>query len=427
MYSARHSPAASSNHPSRRDVLVGAATVGGLAAVGSLVGSFAGPADALTAPPRGTNDIGSIGDSLSHNGVGRGMTGETGNGMAVFGVESFIGWALLQSPARFRFHGTWATGGYDTRHIRYVHLPAALRSNAALVSLIGGTNDIRLNTPLDVTQQNIDYMVGKLLANAQLPILGTVPPYDVGTADQKQQILALNAWLVQYAASKSVPIVDYHSAVADPATGTYRTGYDVDGIHPSSTGAFAMGRALADTLGTLPGGVAPPLLHHYTPSALLADATLVGPPAGETPTWTVLGTASGGTLVPTPGNWSGNMGIATRGSSNLYAVGKLAPLIPAHTISISFVLSTNPAPPNGAWSILLYDAKTKKTICGYSNLDQAIGYGTCQWEFVLPNSISRTHQYELVYAAQNTPGTTIGLAEVSVLDLTALGLVPARR
>ena len=111
--------------PSRRAVLLAAATAGGAAALGGLVGSFTSDALAVTAPPRGTNDLGSIGDSISHNGVGRGFTGETGNGMAVFGGQSFIGWALLQSPARFRFHGTWATGGYDTRHIRYAHLPAA--------------------------------------------------------------------------------------------------------------------------------------------------------------------------------------------------------------------------------------------------------------------------------------------------------------
>jgi lysophospholipase L1-like esterase len=413
---------------SRRDLLRGAAAIGGAVAATSLLGEFAGIGTATSAEaaarivtPRGTNDIGSIGDSISHNGVGKGVSGVTDDGMAVFGVQSFIGWALLQSQGRFRYNGTWATGGFTTRHIRYNHLPGALHSDVAIISLIGGTNDIRQHVPLEDTQENIDYMVSALQGNDQLPVLATIPPYDVGTTAQQAQVLTFNEWITSYATTKSLPLVDYHSLLVDPATGLYRAGYDVDGIHPNSLGAFTMGGALAATLATLGGGVDPTLLTTFSPSALLADATMTGPPAGRTPTWTkVVSNTGGGSMTQLTGSgWVGNMDVVTRGSSDYYLLGTVSPLISGHTVAMSFIMATDPIPTGGHWSILLRDATSKRTICGYSAMDQAISYGISNWQITVPHGLSPRNEYQLLYVAQAAPGTSIGLAQVSIEDLSA--------
>lgn len=62
-------------------------------------------------------------------------------------------------------------------------------------------------------------------------------------------ILALNAWMREYARTAGFSYVDYYTAVVD-ADGMFRDGLSTDGVHPSAAGYAVMSPLVAATLET---------------------------------------------------------------------------------------------------------------------------------------------------------------------------------
>jgi lysophospholipase L1-like esterase len=63
-------------------------------------------------------------------------------------------------------------------------------------------------------------------------------------------ILALNAWMRDYARTAGITYVDYYSAVVD-ADGMFRDGLSIDGVHPSAGGYAVMGPLVTAALKTV--------------------------------------------------------------------------------------------------------------------------------------------------------------------------------
>lgn len=64
----------------------------------------------------------------------------------------------------------------------------------------------------------------------------------VGYYSRQQALIAL---LQSWTSSNGIPFVDVNSAIQDPATGDWKTGYSGDGVHPNAIGAQYAGFALA--------------------------------------------------------------------------------------------------------------------------------------------------------------------------------------
>ena len=127
-----------------------------------------------------------------------------------------------------------------------------------VVVILAGTNDIAGNTgpsTLEMIEANLKEMTEMAKANGIRVVLSSVlPVYDYPWKPGLQpaeKIVALNAWLRDYASRAGVGYVDYHSAMSDARHGL-RADLGNDGVHPNEAGYRVMAplveRAIAAAL-----------------------------------------------------------------------------------------------------------------------------------------------------------------------------------
>ena len=111
-----------------------------------------------------------------------------------------------------------------------------------VVVILGGTNDIAGNTgpsTLEMIEDNLASMAELARANGIRVVMSSVlPVYDYPWKpglEPAQKIVALNAWIREYAAKHDAVYLDYYSAVAD-ARGGMRPELASDGVHPTEAG-----------------------------------------------------------------------------------------------------------------------------------------------------------------------------------------------
>ena len=116
----------------------------------------------------------------------------------------------------------------------------------AVVVILAGTNDIAGNTgpsTLEMIEGNITSMIELAQANHIAVVLSSVlPAFDYPWKrglEPAPKIVALNAWLKNYAATHNVVYVDYHSAMADERQGLPLK-FSADGVHPNEAGYLVM-------------------------------------------------------------------------------------------------------------------------------------------------------------------------------------------
>jgi lysophospholipase L1-like esterase len=128
----------------------------------------------------------------------------------------------------------------------------------AVVVILGGTNDIAGNTgpsTLEMIEDNLASMTELARANGIAVVLSSVlPVYDYPWKpglEPAPKIVALNAWMKQYASTHGAVYLDYHSAVADARQGM-KADLASDGVHPTEAGYRVMAplaeRAIAEAL-----------------------------------------------------------------------------------------------------------------------------------------------------------------------------------
>jgi lysophospholipase L1-like esterase len=116
----------------------------------------------------------------------------------------------------------------------------------AVVVILGGTNDIAGNTgpsTLEMIEDNLASMTELAQANGIKVVLSSVlPVFDYPWKpglEPAPKIVALNAWMKEYAAKRGAAYLDYHSAMADERQGM-RPELSEDGVHPNEAGYRVM-------------------------------------------------------------------------------------------------------------------------------------------------------------------------------------------
>jgi lysophospholipase L1-like esterase len=128
----------------------------------------------------------------------------------------------------------------------------------AVVVILAGTNDIAGNTGPStqaMIEDNLISMVELAKADGIRVVLASVlPAYDYPWRpglEPAGKIVALNAWMRDYASQHDVVYLDYHSAMADERQGLRRE-LSEDGVHPNEAGYRLMAplaeRAIAEAL-----------------------------------------------------------------------------------------------------------------------------------------------------------------------------------
>jgi len=149
-------------------------------------------------------------------------------------------------------------GGQTTPQMLVRFRQDVIALKPAVVVILAGTNDIAGNTgpsTLEMIEDNLASMAELARANGIAVVLSSVlPVYDYPWKpglEPAPKIVALNAWMKQYAASHGAVYLDYHSAMSDERQGM-KSDLATDGVHPNEAGYRVMAplaeRAIAEAL-----------------------------------------------------------------------------------------------------------------------------------------------------------------------------------
>jgi lysophospholipase L1-like esterase len=149
-------------------------------------------------------------------------------------------------------------GGQTTPQMLVRFRQDVIALKPAVVVILAGTNDIAGNTgpsTLEMIEDNLASMSELAQANGIRVVLSSVlPVYDYPWKpglEPAPKIVALNAWMEQYAAAHNAVYLDYHSAMADERQGM-KADLATDGVHPNEAGYRIMAplaeRAIAEAL-----------------------------------------------------------------------------------------------------------------------------------------------------------------------------------
>jgi lysophospholipase L1-like esterase len=128
--------------------------------------------------------------------------------------------------------------------VRFRQDVVALRPT--VVVILAGTNDIAGNTgpsTLEMIEDNLTSMTEIAKANGIRVVLSSVlPVYDYPWKrglTPAPKIVALNAWMKEYAARVGAVYLDYHTPMSDERQGL-RAELTADGVHPTEAGYRVM-------------------------------------------------------------------------------------------------------------------------------------------------------------------------------------------
>lgn len=107
------------------------------------------------------------------------------------------------------------------------------------VIIMGGTNDAFGQYPLAAMEYNLRQIVDKSFESNIAPIIGIPVPTDESMIELKLE--KFRHFLRKFCSEKIIPYIDFYSAVVDN-TGSMKSEFDFDGVHPNKCGYFIMGK-----------------------------------------------------------------------------------------------------------------------------------------------------------------------------------------
>jgi lysophospholipase L1-like esterase len=124
--------------------------------------------------------------------------------------------------------------------------PDVIALKPKAVVILAGTNDIAGNTgrsTQEMIQDNLISMIDLAEQNKiKVVLVSVLPAFDYWWQPGMQpaeKIVALNAWMKDYAAKRGVVFVDCHTPLSDGKHGLEKQ-YSPDGVHPNATGYAVM-------------------------------------------------------------------------------------------------------------------------------------------------------------------------------------------
>ncbi len=214
--------------------------------------------DILAALTPRNNKVAVIGDSIAY-----GNTFATATYTKAY-AKGYINWASYLGRQRWTFdhENNFGIAGDNTNDV-LARVDAALAATTAgTVILDCLTNDGPNSVTLAQSKINYSLLVNKILAKGKICVCVTPRPRDITasgltmTATQYRDHLARRDYVLSlHNPMAGVYVVDMWRYLADPAStnGAAKAGFSYDGVHPSVSGAYWAGLALAELFGIARG------------------------------------------------------------------------------------------------------------------------------------------------------------------------------
>lgn len=120
---------------------------------------------------------------------------------------------------------------------------AALRPDYVIVS--GGSNDAFMSVAAAEVAGNIAAMAAAARKEGIKPLIGLPPPVNY---PEETLLAEYRRLLRNFAAESALPVLDFHAALVDTASGGLRSGMHTDGVHPNEDGYALMAAAAVAAL-----------------------------------------------------------------------------------------------------------------------------------------------------------------------------------
>lgn len=170
----------------------------------------------------------------------------------------------------FRKHSIALSGNRADQQLTRLRTLFTTDTDFTSASIMVGTNELSQEVAMSTWQTNVNTLVTELRAKNIEPILMTLPPRSGPIRPTSpDKILQWNNWIKEYAYNNDLLHVDVWSAVADPATREYKTGYfdTSDGVHTNGRGQMAIANEFIRKIGPHMKGVDPGSPNILTPEA----------------------------------------------------------------------------------------------------------------------------------------------------------------
>jgi hypothetical protein len=271
-------------------------------------------------------------------------------------------------------------------------------------------------------------MYAAIAANGQLPILVTIPP---SISNNYAFVSALNAWIVKQSKVLKLPLIDLFAVLVDPATGNYKAGYSLDGVHPAGAAVrLAAQQAQADLVPLFPPHH--PLLPAWNsdPNNLVSNGLMLASTAGIPTGWTANAISGHVTYtVAADSHMVGNAFIATKavgsGTDGDNATYNISGFVPGNKVAfVGRIVTTGLEAGAQTLTIFMYGYTV-----GFAQLvlqaspvflyaSEDVPYGQWYLEATVPSNVAFL-QFQVNYGI----GTgVVKLGQIGVYDLTKLGL-----
>ena len=228
-------------------------------------------------------------------------------GLTFSGADCYWAWARVYGDSAWDIipNGSilpFATGGKRTDDLIKLHLDDLLASDAQVVLVGGGTNDVVQGQTADWSARHRVGVCDELRKRGKTAILLSVPPIPLGYSGGSfsAAVVATNTATAALAAARGHAFVDVTTTLESTAgTGTGNASYFLSSsdLHPNTLGASRMGRAIHAALDGVMDFTLDP---NANTDFLLANSTFAlgsGPPTGWSQTPPASGTTAAQSMV----------------------------------------------------------------------------------------------------------------------------------
>lgn len=385
--------------------------------------------------------IASLGDSITAMGV----TPSDDDNANLFGAQSYLMQAVIQSKGVLSFGGAYALGGIRSDAMLSTYLPQVIAAKPAYCVVHAPTNDYGALT-LAQSLENLRAIFDTLLANGIMPIATPLLPKSTLINSSSHVLERLSISIERMASARNIPFAPWTYQFSDPASGNW-LGWDgtksvdsYDGVHLTAVGARKCGSVLWDTI----KWVVPPsqtLLARLNNNSTLtsfqiasnnacfADAN-TGIANGATPPTRTVTAMTAGEGV---GNW---LNIAYAGSTpnqfQQFTGSGNTSISPGDRIYMAFrIKATGVESSGGQFSLSLASGANNGNIAGLLAWASDIADGVFAQEFTVPNTIpggaagaAGTARLNFSFnSGGGNVGAVVSIGQLLIVNLTAQGLV----
>jgi hypothetical protein len=284
-----------------------------------------------------------------------------------------------------------------------------------------GPNDASQGVTIAASAAAFTTIFQSLISAGIKPVICTVPPNDTTGVSGHNAINKLNWWLRDYAAKNGLPLADIHAVLVNPTTGNFAANMSTDGVHFTHLGAKTAGQVIANAVANYLTPFSPYLVtsNDVTIGQLNPLMLTDGNADGIPDNFTLSGAGATGALAA-DGAVLGNAWTITVASAQ--AIGRSTNIAanPGETIYFACRVKASVKTQGSSHFVSLTSPTNTNFIARpLDGATEDVGWNIYSGQGVVPANGGGA---QITFILNPGAGATLKIAQVTLLNLTTLGL-----